>query len=102
MIAFIYHVFTRRAVVYVEHVLIPVPKLLSEFKHCFVTTAQWRLRERDVLPREGMPAWYYNDFYGHYVRSHFVDVLRVKMEELVAAIILEEEEDDLLVFCVSE
>jgi hypothetical protein len=29
MIAFNYHVFTRSAVVYVEHVLIPVPKLSS-------------------------------------------------------------------------
>ena len=39
MIEFNCHVSTRCAVVCVEHVLIPVPKLSSELKHWFVTTA---------------------------------------------------------------
>ena len=56
MMAFNCRVFARCAVVYVEHILIPVPKLPSELKHWFVTTAQWHLRERDALPREVMPA----------------------------------------------
>jgi len=37
MIAFNYRVFTRCALVCVEHVLIPVPKLSGDFKHKFVT-----------------------------------------------------------------
>jgi hypothetical protein len=62
MIAFNNRAFTRCAVVYDEHVLIPVLKLPGDFKHSFVTNAQWRLRERDALPREVMPAWRFNDF----------------------------------------
>ena len=39
----------------------------------------------------------------HDVRILCVDVLRVKMEEFIAAIIIDEEDgEDLLVYCVSE
>lgn len=40
MIAFNNRAFTRCAVVYDEHVLIPVLKLPGDFKHWFVTNAQ--------------------------------------------------------------